>query len=324
MRILILKLASMGDLIHLLPALTDAKQAHPNIVFDWVIDTHFSEIATWHKAIDQPILTDHRTWRSHLTKKSTYHAINNMLRIVRNTKYDLVIDAQGNLKTAFLSLFTKGKTAGWDGASIPEWGAHFCYSIKAFCSKKNHAITKMRSLLADTIGYSLPTSTPDYQIEINKLKAPSFPLPLNFFVFVPNASHPSKLWPTSYWKTLIKQSESLGYSILLPWGSLKEKKQAEELAACSSNAIALPKMSLSEIGFILSQAKKVVSMDTGLSHIAAALDIPTITLYGPTDPTLTGTVGKNQIHLCSSTTCLSSLGVGVVFDALCNDLSFVG
>lgn len=316
MRVLILKLASMGDLIHLLPALSDAQKAHPNCIFEWVIDTHFAEIASWHTAVDKKIITNHRFWRSHLGQKETYKEISQTIKEIQKTPYDLIIDAQGNLKTAILSLFASGKKVGWDGSSTPEWGAHFFYKQKVHTSKKEHAISKIRSLFAGALNYSLPTTQPDYQIDTTQFKTPSCSIPSYYLVFVPNASHPSKLWPISSWKSLLQETKKLDLPILLPWGNQKEKKQAEELASSCSHAAVLPKLSLAEIGHILLHAKGVVSMDTGLSHIAAALNTPTVTLYGPTDPLLTGTIGEHQIHLCSNTASLSSLEVASVFHSL--------
>ena len=316
MRILILKLASMGDLIHLLPALTDAQTAYPNATFDWVIDKNFSQIASWHPAIDKKIITNHRYWRSNLTKKSTYLQISDMIQEIKKSSYDLVIDAQGNLKTALLSLFTSGKKVGWDASSIPEWGAHLFYDQKVKASKQDHAITRIRTLFAQALDYKEPTTFPSYNIDISQFTPPSCPLPSSYLVFVANASQESKLWPIASWKSLLQETIKLNIPILLPWGNEKERKQAEELSLCCNHAIVLPKLSLAEIGHVLLHAKAVVSMDTGLSHIAAALDIPTITLYGPTDPSLTGTVGKHQIHVYSSTHSLSSVKVSCVLDHL--------
>lgn len=302
-RILITKLASMGDLVHLLPALTDAKKADPNLTFDWVIDTNFAEVASWHTCIQNTFLTNHRKWRSSLFNKKTRSEFSSFLTKLKATSYDLVIDAQGNIKTALLSLFIKGKKAGFDASSIPEWGAHLFYDKKIHSSKKLHAISRLRELFAKALDYPLPNTPPDYQINKLKLIPPSLPLPPSYLVFVPIASYSSKLWPEESWNELIKQAEVLGHSILIPWGNEKERQRALRLSN-NSHVVILPKLSLSEIAYLILHAKAVVSMDTGFSHIAAALSIPTITLYGPTDPALTGTVGENQVHLSSPCSCL--------------------
>lgn len=297
-RILITKLASMGDLIHLLPALTDARLAYPDIVFDWIVDKNFCEIASWHPFVDKIILTNHRTWRSNLTKTKTWREFFSMIRILREKPYDLVIDAQGNIKSAILSLFAKGPSIGFDGSSIREWGAHLLYKKKFSASKKLHAIDTLRTLLSKALNYPLPKTAPNYQIKKETLVKPSISIPSSYLLFVPIASHTSKLWPEEHWKLLIEKARSLGYPILLPFGNPEEEKRVKRLTI-SPDVVVLPRLSLSEIGYLTLHAKAVVSLDTGISHIAAALGTPTITLYGPTNPFLTGTIGKDQVWISS-------------------------
>ena len=302
-RVLIIKLASMGDLVHLLPALTDAKKADPNLIFDWVVDKNFAEVATWHTAIHATFLTNHRKWRSSPIAKKTKEEFSFLLHQLKNNSYDLIIDAQGNIKTALLSLLIKGKKAGFDSSSIPEWGAHFFYHKKLSSSKKLHAITRLRELFAKALDYPYPNTPPDYQIDINKLLPPAIYLPASYLFFVPIASYSSKLWGDESWEQLIKEAKVFNYPILIPWGNENERLRAFKLSH-HPNVIILPKLSLSEIGYLLLHAKAAVSLDTGLSHIAAALGTPTITLYGPTDPALTGTLGQNQTHHTSPCSCL--------------------
>lgn len=296
-RVLITKLASMGDLIHLLPALTDAKKANPALVFDWIVDKNFAEVASWHPAVEKTILTNHRKWRSSLTTQTTRLEIKSFLKNLKQQSYDLVIDAQGNIKSAFISLFAKGPRAGFDASSIPEWGAHFLYHKTASAEKNLHAIEKLRLLVASALDYDKPNTPPDYNINKDLFINPNIPLQDPYLLFVPLASHPSKLWSEAYWIELIKHALPLGLPILIPSGNDKEQERAKRLATLSPHVIALPKLPLSQIGYLIEKAKAVISLDTGLSHIAAALSTPCLTLYGPTDPKLTGTIGLNQSHI---------------------------
>lgn len=293
--VLIAKLASMGDLVHLLPALTDAKHAYPDIHFDWIVDKNFAEVATWHPAVERTILTNHRKWRRTLSHKTTHEEIKHFLHDLKKSSYDCVIDAQGNLKSAFIALFAKGPKHGFDGPSIPEWGAHFLYKTTSPASKKLHAIDRLRKLFASALGYPLPTSAPNYQIDTSKFKKPEcFPLD-PYLLFVPLASHPSKFWSEENWLSLLKQTLPLGLPILIPSGNAEEEARAKRLAFHPS-IIPLPKLPLSQVAYLIQEAKALVSLDTGLSHIAAALSTPCLTLYGPTDPSLIGTTGENQVH----------------------------
>ena len=301
-RILLIKLTSLGDLIHALPALSDALKADPNLEFDWAIDSRFAEVGLWHPAIKRVLRTSHRKWRSSLTHRSTHLEVKELLRDLRQTKYDLIIDGQGNFKSALLSLFAKGTRVGFDRHSVREWIAHLAYQKTVAASKKTHAIERLRILFSESIGYPLPATPPDFGLKENCFVKPPLDLPSRYLVFVPNASWQTKLWPEEHWKTLIGKAVAEGFQILLPWGSAEEEARAKRLAI-SKEVNVLPPLSLSEIGYILKNALAAVCVDTGLSHLAAALNVSAITLYGATDSGLIGATGPNQLHIQSKLPC---------------------
>ncbi len=301
-RVLLIKLTSLGDLIHALPALTDAKRACPEITFDWVIDEQFQEIAKWHPAIHRVWTTNHRNWRHTLMHPGTIRAIRELVRLLRKEKYDLVIDGQGNFKTALLSTSIGGMNAGFDRHSVREWVAHLAYKKRYSASKEAHAIERLRRLFASALHYPLPLSSPDFQIQRDAFVKPSYALPEKYLVFVHNASWVTKLWPMRHWSALISHAAQLGYPILLPWGNAAEKTRAELLAR-ESFVHVLPQVSLSEMGYVLAGARACICMDTGLSHLVAALHVPAVTLYGATDSGLVGASGKEQIHVTSRVAC---------------------
>ena len=292
-RVLITKLASMGDLVHILPALSDAKKAIPDIVFDFVVDKSFQEVPLWHSSVCKTFITNHRQWRTSLLSAKTRKEWKTVLEQMQKTPYDLIIDAQGNLKSCFLSLFAKGPLAGWDGRSVPEWGSHFFYQKKIAASKKLHAIERLRLLFSGALNYPLFNTKPEYNICQEKLQATPLPFSTPYFLFVPIASTAEKLWKEEFWQELIARTK---HPILIPWGNEEEKKRADRLAV-QDHVRVLPKLNLSSMAYVIQKAKGVVSLDTGLSHIAAALNVQAITLYGPTDPLLTGTIGENQIWI---------------------------
>lgn len=299
-RILLIKLTSLGDLIHVLPALSDAASIYPNIEFDWMIDEGFHEVALWHSNVKRLYMTNHRKWR--WNDHATFRAIGRLLSDLKKEKYDLVIDAQGNFKTALLSLFTKGVRVGFDKHSVREKIAHFAYQRSYAASKKAHAVDRLRRLFASALDYPFPLSSPDFGIRKEKFLKPSFALPASYLFFVHSASWKTKLWPEAHWIELIKMCVSDGFQILLPWGSEEELARARRLALFPQ-VLVLPKLTLSEIGYIVANAAACVCMDTGLSHLAAALNIPSVTLYGATDSGLIGANGGCQLHLQSSLDC---------------------
>ena len=301
-RVLLIKLTSLGDLIHALPALSDAQSARPGIEFDWVIDESFQEIAAWHPAVSRVITTNHREWRSALASVETHGSISKTIGEIRASEYDLVIDGQGNFKTALLSLFSKGPRAGFDSRSVREWIAHLAYQRRFAASKNAHAIERLRRLFASALDYPIPVSPPDFRIRRDRFIRPKVDLPGEYLVFVHNASWKTKLWPERHWTALIGKSVQAGFRVLLPWGNTKEEARAKRLAIVPQVQV-LPRLSLSEIGYVIERARACVCMDTGLSHLAAALDVPSITLYGSTDSGLIGASGASQVHLKSDLHC---------------------
>jgi lipopolysaccharide heptosyltransferase I len=314
-RVLLIKLTSLGDLIHALPALSDAKRARPELEFDWAIDRSFREVATWHPAVKGIFTTNHREWREALVHPSTRGSVAELLARLKATRYDLVIDAQGNFKTALLSLFASGPRAGFDRHSVREWVAHLAYQRRYAVTKNAHAIERLRNLFAAALDYPVPESPPDFQIQRNRFVEPKVELPGEYLVFVHNASWKTKLWPEAHWAGLLEKSVDAGYKVLLPWGNSGEEARARRLAVRAGIQV-LPKLTLSELGHVLERAKACVCMDTGLSHLVAALGVPSVTLYGSTDSGLIGASGSSQVHLkserfcspCRSKTCRYSAG----------------
>lgn len=301
-RILLIKLTSLGDLIHALPALSDAREAYPEIQFDWVADENFQELARFHPAVGEIFTTNHRAWRKALTQSATYRAIAKLISTLRSRQYDLIIDGQGNFKSALICWLAGENRAGYDKHSVRERIAHLAYQKQFAVSREAHAIDRLRRLFAAALDYPLPTTPPDFQIQKERLKTPQLDLPSRYLLFIHSASWKTKLWPEEHWIKLIRLTTEAGYHILLPWGSPAERARAERLAI-HPQAQLLPRLSLSELGYLLHHSLACVSVDTGLAHLAAALGTPSITLYGATDSGLIGTSGENQIHLHPSLPC---------------------
>lgn len=303
MRVLFIKLTSMGDLIHALPALTDASRALPGITFDWVIDKNFAEVAQWHPAVKKIIPTRHRYWRKNLVESIKNGEILQFLKSLRAEKYDLVIDGQTSLKSALVTLLSRGPRRGLDKHTASEWAAALAYQQSYNIPKDMHAIARLRSLFAQALNYPCPDTPQDYGIANYPFPALNFTLPQPYLVFVHNASWASKLWPEPYWRRLIELAGSEGYHIVLPWGNQAEKQRAERIAMGYAQAQVLPFCSLSEQAQILRGAAGAICSDTGLCHLAAALGVHSVTLYGSTDPKLIGATGLNQRHLVSPFPC---------------------
>lgn len=293
--VLVVKLTSMGDLVQALPALTDAALAVPGIAFDWVVDEAFAEVPQWHPAVRRVIRTAHRRWRK--TRFFGASELRAFLSDLRSERYDAVIDTQTNLKSALVTLGARGPRHGPDRASVREKPAHWAYSHHYAIPRDQLAIDRWRQLYARVLDYPLPTTAPDFG-----LGACSWPesaeLPARpFLVFVTNASWDNKYWTVAHWRTLVARAAAEGFEVLLTWGSEQERQRTEALATGLDNARLLPRLGLTELAGILTKSAGAICMDTGLAHVAAALDVPTVTLYGPTSPALIGATGGRSRHV---------------------------
>ncbi|MCU6181760.1 lipopolysaccharide heptosyltransferase RfaC [Citrobacter cronae] len=312
MRVLIVKTSSMGDVLHTLPALTDAQQAIPDIHFDWVVEEGFAQIPSWHSAVDRVIPVAIRRWRKAWFSAPIKAERKTFRDAVRLLQYDAIIDAQGLVKSAALvTRLAHGIKHGMDWSTAREPLASLFYNRKHHIAKQQHAVERTRELFAKSLGYNKPLSQGDYAI------AQHFLTEVNadagqYAVFLHATTRDDKHWPEANWRELIGLLNNAGIRIKLPWGAAHEEARARRLAEGFPYVDVMPRMSLEEVARVLAGAKFVVSVDTGLSHLTAALDRPNITLYGPTDPGLIGGYGKNQYTQQSDSGKLQDLNASLV------------
>jgi heptosyltransferase-1 len=298
MHVLLIKTSSMGDVIHALPALTDAMRAIPGIRFDWVVEEAFQEIPAWHPAVDRVIPVALRRWRKQPLKTLISGEWGRFKRILRERQYDLVLDSQGLMKSAWLAQKARGPRTGFDQRSAREPLASWFYQKKLSVNPDQHAITRQRELFGAALGYSVPISEPDSALSIKWEPDREYP----YVFFLHGTSWPSKEWPEENWIELAKLANADGYQVKLTWGNEREKARAERIAA-ACDATVIPRMGLSKIARELAGASRVVGVDSGFAHLAAALGVPAITLYGATDPSKTGVIGSLQINMLGHAEC---------------------
>ncbi|WP_087501993.1 lipopolysaccharide heptosyltransferase I [Pseudomonas sp. SID14000] len=317
MRVLIIKTSSLGDVIHTLPALTDAAHAIPGIRFDWVVEEGFAEIPGWHPAVDQVIPVAIRRWRKNLwqtIKSGEWKAFKQRLR---ERKYDLVIDAQGLVKSAWLTRYVKAPVAGLDRYSAREgWASRF-YDRRLSVATGQHAVERVRQLFAMALAYDLPEGIGNYGLDLERLQLPPA---APYVVFLHGTTWATKHWPEAYWRELAERMGRRKLEVRLPWGNPAEKARAERIAQGLNNCQVLPKLNLAGVARVLAAAKACVAVDTGLGHLAAALDVPTISLFGPTNPGLTGAYGRTQIHQASDWPCAPCLQKKCTYKPSADDL----
>ncbi len=306
----------MGDIMHALPALTEAKEYIENISFDWVVDKNFSSVPSWHPSVNQVITTDHRNWKKQLLSRDSRNSLRSVINLIDKRNYDLVVDMQNNLKSAFISYLSKHDVVGMDSKSAREYPAHLAYSKKIYVNKNMHAIERQKKLLGEALGYKYRTDYVNYGASYKNFIKPNIDLPKNYYVLVQNASWVTKQWSVNKWQNLVKYLEDQDIEMIFPSGNLEELKRAKEISSISSKAQAIDLMPLNEIAYIIKNADFCICSDTGLAHLSALTGTPSITLYGPTETSLIGTTGINQKHLVGENKDINQIAVSDVISEL--------
>lgn len=303
MRVLIVKVSSLGDVIHTLPAVTDAHRAHKDLVFDWVIEENFAEVPAWHPAVERVIPVAFRRWRRNLLKTYANNEFRAFKKDLQEEHYDLVIDAQGLIKSGIISRLSRGLTIGLSNRTIREPMATLFYNKVYSVPWTEHAVDRVRQLFSRALQYSYDKDTVDYGIDRNRIIDKDSLVTSRQVVFLHGTTWTTKHWPEHYWRHLAHIATEAGFDVLLPWGNSGERQRAEFIARGNSKVTVLDRHSLTGIARHILQSTGVIAVDTGLGHLAAALNKPTISLYGPTDPNLSGTYGELQLHLNSNLNC---------------------
>lgn len=306
MKVLIIKTTSLGDVLHTLPALTDALRHLPDIRFDWVVEQPFAEIPRWHSAVRRVIAVKIRDWRKKWMTSLFSGELTACWRELLAESYDIVLDAQGLLKSALIARCAKGRRYGLNWRSAWEPYASIFYQQSVAVDPALHAITRVRLLFSQVLEYSIAESPVDYGIRYQHWVIPHNELP--YIIFLHGTTWLTKHWPEHYWCELAQRMNALGFRVKLPWGNESEKARAERVQRAAPAVDILPKLNLRGIATAIAGAYAAVAVDTGLGHLAAAVGTPCVSLYGITDPSMIGTVGSQQIHLRSTRAC----------DAKCN------
>ena len=311
MRVLIVKVSSLGDVIHTLPAVTDAQRARKGISFDWVVEEKFAEVPAWHPAVENVIPVALRRWRRNILKTYMNNEFSTFKQALQGVHYDLVIDAQGLIKSGVISRLSKGLTIGLSNRTIREPMATLFYNKVYSVPWTEHAVDRVRQLFSRALQYEYDSDQIDYGIDLSRIKSEENGKAdidgtvsnEREVVFLHGTTWKTKHWPENYWRHLAHIATDAGYKVLLPWGNPEEKLRAEFIAQDNGKIEVLDKQTLSGLANRIQRADGVIAVDTGLGHLAAALAKPTVSLYGPTDPGLSGTFGNNQLHLNSSLNC---------------------
>ena len=289
-RVLLIKTSSMGDVIHCLPAATDMQRHIPGLQLDWVVEEGFADIPRLHPVVNSVIPVAIRRWRKNLFSKEIRQEFAAFRQTLQQQAYDLVLDTQGLLKSAWIGRMVNAPYSGYDSQSIREPLASWFYQKKFSVSRQLHAVQRNRQLAAQAMGYVIDPQL-DYGLSIEK-QTFAWLTSQPYVVGLHATSRADKEWPEAHWIELAQKLAMSGLNLVLPWGSAQEQQRAQRLADVLPNAIVAPRLNLQQAAALLAGARLVVGVDTGLTHLAAAVGVPVIALYCASEPGLTGVLGK--------------------------------
>jgi heptosyltransferase I len=288
MDILFIKTSSLGDVVHHMPAVTDARQQLPDAQIAWVVEEAFAPLVGLHPAVDTVIPVATRRWRRQFLKRETWQEIAAFRRLLRPVSYDKVIDAQGLVRSAIIARAARGERHGYDVRSIKEGFAARFYDVKHGVSRALHAVDRNRILTSLALGYT-PGTTIDYGLLAPAASGERYALLLH------GTSRPSKEWREECWIELGRWLQGKGIEPVLTWGDGIEKLRAERLCAAIPGSRVVERQPLDQTAKVIAGAALVVGVDTGLLHLAAAYQVPLAAIFVASDPGLTGPVGSGRI-----------------------------
>jgi heptosyltransferase I len=281
---LIIRPSSLGDIVHALPIVHDLSRHRPGIVIDWVAEEPFAGLVALNRGVRRVIPVALRRWRNHLLSRTTWREFGAFRRQLAYERYDAVIDLQEQVKGALIGWLARGPVHGPDRASIREPAAALTYRHTHRIDAEQHLIDRCRQLAGAAFGFE-PQGPPSFDlVPLASHDAPHS----RYAVFLHATSRRDKLWPETNWRELIEHFTRTGIAVVLPWGNATEAERSARLAAGMRGVVVPPHRSLPRLTAILAHAQLVCGVDTGLVHLAAALDVPTISLFVATDPRLAG------------------------------------
>ena len=294
-RVLFVKLSSLGDVVHHMPAVTDLARARPGTHIAWAVEEAYVGLVRLHPAVRETFPVGLRSLRKRPLSPTLWSRLAATRGSIRRAGWDFVVDTQGLLKSAMVARFARAACFGPDKASARERAAARLYDVKLAVPRQMHAVERNRRLVAQVFGYEVDGAA-DYGIS-PPAQPPAWAPQGPYTVFLHAASRASKRWPDANWVALAHAASDAGLEVVLPGGTAGERAASQELAKRMPRAMAAPAMGLGEAAALLAHSRCVAGVDTGLTHLAAAFGVPTVGIYVSTRPELTGLHASNAVNV---------------------------
>ncbi len=299
MKILIVKLSSLGDVVHAMPAVQDIRAALPGAQIDWVVERGFAPLVQRCEGVQRVIACELRRWRKSPLGARTRAEWRSFRDDLRSEAYDAIIDLQGLTKSALVARASRLAQGGkrfalanrTDGSSYEaptRWLAHVAIRVEPHV----HAVARSRELCARALGYQAPDKL---RFGLRTSASSDDDAGARCVVFVHGSSREDKCWPESRWAELGTRLIADGYTIGLPQGSDAERERGERIAqTLGAAAQPWPRLDLGSLTDKMAACAGVIGVDSGLSHIAVALDLPHVQIYNFDTSWRTGPCGPRQ------------------------------
>jgi len=301
--ILFIKTSSLGDVIHHMPAVTDARRHRPDARIGWVVEEAFAPLVRLHGAVEAVIPVSSRRWRRAPFSPATWREFGAFRRAMREQTHETVIDAQGLVRSALIARFARGRRHGYDSDSVRERAASWFYDMHHRVDRSMHAITRNRMLTGSVLGYA-PEGGPDFGLDRRALTDGTATRDV---ILLHATARAEKEWPVARWIALAQALVASGYQVVLPWGTEAEHGRSVEIAAAVPNAAVPERQPLDAVARMIARSAFVVGVDTGLLHLAAALGVPLVAIFTGTEPGQHGPLGAGKIEVVGALGAVPSL-----------------
>ncbi|KIF81790.1 lipopolysaccharide heptosyltransferase I [Noviherbaspirillum autotrophicum] len=285
MKILIVRVSSLGDVVHNMPMLADILRHYPDARIDWVVEEAYASLVRLNRGVHNIIPFALRRWRKSLLSNKTRAEMRAFYHALRAESYDLVFDTQGLFKTGMVmgmaQLAPAGRRIGLANAtegSGYEGISRIFHTSSIQLDPRTHAVQRARLVAAAALGYKVDTAA-DFNLQAPDASHAAWLPARPYAVFFHGTARDAKRWDNASWVRIARGLNARGLPVLLPWGNEQERQVAQQLAAQMENAVVLPKLPMMDAVILAQRAALAVGVDTGLTHIAAAFNRPTIELY---------------------------------------------
>ena len=279
--VLVVRPSSLGDIVYTLAVVSDIRRQRPELAIDWVAERGFVSLLELCPDVRRVIAFGLRRWRAAPLAASTWRAVRAFGGELRATRYVAILDLQEQVKGALIARVAHGTRHGFDRASIREPIAALFDDVHHRVPRHLHFIERCRRLAGAALGYGTD-APPRWNLRVPSA-APA--MPQRPYVMALHAtSRDDKLWPEAQWRSVLEAWGRAGFASVLPWGSAAEEARSRRIAQGIAHAIVPPWLALPDVAALLARAALAVGVDTGFTHLAAALGTPTIALFNVTDP----------------------------------------